>query len=132
MESRISSEHNGMTATLLAALPAVVIILSVLTWITALSHSGFWADDFVNLLHYNKSLGDLSYHQNQGKYVINFFWALGTLAFGLGSVIPFLILNALVFATGVVVWLWAGSATRWSATVKHGGQAACSSPQPRG
>jgi hypothetical protein len=105
-----------MTAVLLLALPAMVIILSILVWVTAVSHSGFWADDFVNLLHYNKSLGNLSYHQNQGKYVINVFWALGTLAFGLGSVVPFLILNTLVFATGVSMWLWVGTEARWGVT----------------
>lgn len=116
MKSRVSCKPKGMTAMLLAALPAMVIILSILAWVTAVSHSGFWADDFVNLLHYNRSLGDLSYHQNQGKYVINFFWALGTLAFGLSSVVPFLILNTLVFATGVGVWLWVGTVARWGAT----------------
>jgi hypothetical protein len=113
MKLHTNSRPKGMTATFLLALPAVVIVLSILVWVTAVSHSGFWADDFVNLLHYNKSLGDLSYHQNQGKYVINVFWALGTLAFGLGSVAPYLVLNTLVFAAGVVVWLWAGTRAKW-------------------
>jgi hypothetical protein len=93
-----------------------VIILSILVWVTAVSRSGFWADDFFNITHYNHSLGDLSYHHNQGKYVINVFWALGTLTFGLGSVVPFLILNMLAFATGVVVWLRTGTRARWGIT----------------
>jgi hypothetical protein len=116
MKPHISPGPKGTTAALLLVLPALVIILNMLVWVTAVWHSGFWADDFFNILHYNKSLGDLSYHQNQGKYVINVFWALGTLAFGAGSVAPFLILNTLVFATGVSVWLWSGTGTRWGAT----------------
>jgi hypothetical protein len=105
-----------MRAVLLVALPALVVTLSILVWVTAVSRSGFWADDFFNMLHYNRSLGDLSYHANQGKYVINVFWALGTLAFGLSSVVPYLILNSLVFAIGVVIWLWAGTRARWGTT----------------
>ncbi len=86
-----------------------------MVWVTALSRSGFWADDFLNVTRYARSLGDLSYSRNQGKYVINVFWAIGTLAFGAGSAVPFIMLNTLVFVTGVVTWLWVGTRTRWSA-----------------
>jgi hypothetical protein len=116
MKQRISSKPKGTAAVLLLALPVLVITLGALVWGTAVGRSGFWADDFFNILHYNGSLGDLSYHHNQGKYVINVFWALGTLAFGLSSVVPFLILNTLVFAMGVVLWLWIGTRTRWGTT----------------
>ena len=116
MKKNTSFRPQGVTAMLLLALPALVIILCIMVWVAAVSHSGFWADDFFNITHYNRSLGDLSYHDNQGKYVINAFWALGTLAFGLGSVVPFLLLNTLVFTVGVVMWLWIGSRARWGIT----------------
>jgi hypothetical protein len=92
----------------------VAIVLSVIVWITAVSHSGFWADDFLNITHFAHSLGNLSdNHINAGKYVINIFWAVGTDAFGAGSVVPFLLLNAVVFVAGLVMWLSAGMNTRW-------------------
>jgi hypothetical protein len=99
----------------IVALPLLVIVLSLMMWVTALSRSGFWADDFLNVTHFARSFGDLSNdHINDGHYVINVFWAIGTYAFGAGSVIPFLLLNALVFVGGLFVWLWAGIETRWS------------------
>jgi hypothetical protein len=98
-------------------LPLLAILLSFMVWVTAISRSGFWADDFLNVTHFSRSLGDLSDdHINLGKYTINVFWAVGTLAFGAGSVVPFLLLNTFVFATGLVVWLWVGARTRWSPT----------------
>lgn len=101
---------------LILALPCAVIALNVMVWITGLSRSGFWADDFLNLTHFSHSLGHLSdNHINTGKYVINVYWAVGTEAFGAGSVVPFLLLNSLVFASGVALWLWAGTGKRWSA-----------------
>jgi hypothetical protein len=78
------------------------------------SRSGFWADDFLNVIHFNRTLGDISdNHINTGKYVINIFWATGTEAFGTGSVAPFLMLNMLVFAAGLVMWLRAGIGWVW-------------------
>ena len=98
----------------LIALPFVVILLSLMAWVTAVSRSGFWADDFQNVTHFYRSLGDLSNdHINTGKYLANIFWAIGTEAFGAGSVLPFLLLNSLVFATGVVMWLTVGTPKRW-------------------
>jgi hypothetical protein len=95
-------------------LPLLAIALSVLVWISSVSRTGFWADDFINLTHYSRSLGDLSDETlNKGKYVINVFWALGTDAFGNGSAIPFLLLTTAIFATGLIVWLRVGSASRW-------------------
>ncbi len=106
---------RGLRWALLAALPATVISLSVIVWITAVSRSGFWADDFLNMTQYARTLGDLSNdHVNTGKYIANVFWAVGTIAFGSGSVVPFLLLNSLVFAAGVVVWLRVGARTAWS------------------
>jgi hypothetical protein len=96
-------------------LPCAVIVLNLLVWVTAVSRSGFWADDFLNVTHFAHSLGDLSDdHINAGKYIINIFWAVGTEAFGDGSVVPFLLLNSLVFATGLVIWLRSGIKTNWS------------------
>jgi hypothetical protein len=106
--------YNGLVA-LRVALPLLVIALSLMVWVTALSRSSFWADDFLWVTHFNRSLGDVSnYHFNIGKYIINVFWALGTEAFGDGSAIPFLILNSLIFAGGVILWLWVGVGKRWS------------------
>jgi hypothetical protein len=100
---------------LLLALPCAVIALSLMVWVTALSRSSFWADDFLWVTHFDRSLGDLSnYHFNVGKYIINVFWALGTDAFGNGSALPFLMLNSLVFAGGVILWLWVGVRKRWT------------------
>jgi hypothetical protein len=114
MEHDAGSLIRSPRTTLLLALPVLVILLSLMAWLTAVSRSGFWADDFLNVTHFARSLGDLSDdHINLGKYTINIFWAVGTLAFGAGSVIPFLLLNTLVFAIGVVLWLWAGTRTRW-------------------
>jgi hypothetical protein len=78
------------------------------------SRSGFWADDFLNVTHFARSLGDLSNdHINDGHYIINVFWAVGTQAFGSGSVVPFLLLNSAVFAAGLFLWLRVGIAARW-------------------
>lgn len=98
------------------ALPCAVLLLSIAVWVTAVSRSAFWADDFLNVTHFAQSLGSLSNdHINDGHYIINVFWGLGTLAFGAGSALPFLMLNTLVFASGLVVWLRLGIKTRWSA-----------------
>ena len=101
---------------LILALPCAAIVLNAVVWITGLLRSGFWADDFLNLTHFSHSLGHLSDdHINTGKYVINVFWAIGTEAFGAGSVVPFLLLNSLVLASGVTIWLRAGTGRHWSA-----------------
>jgi hypothetical protein len=101
---------------MLLTLPLLAVSLNLMVWVTAVSRSGFWADDFLNLTSFNRTFGELSNdHINKGKYVINAFWALGTDAFGLGSVVPYLLLNSLVFGTGLVLWLWVGSRRRWSA-----------------
>jgi hypothetical protein len=113
-ERSLSSQSTTRIA--LAALPVAVLVLNFMVWITAVSRSGFWADDFLNVTRYARSLGDLSNDRmNQGKYVANLFWAIGTEAFGNGSVVPFLLLNAVVFAGGVVIWLRAGINANWSA-----------------
>jgi hypothetical protein len=114
MTCRTGRSHRNVGTGLLLALPCAVIVLSVIVWITSVSRSGFWADDFLNATRYARTLGSLSnYHINGGKYLINMFWALGTEAFGNGSVVPFLMLNSLVFAAGLVTWLWVGTKTRW-------------------
>lgn len=109
-----AASRSTLGLVLLVCLPAAVILLNGIAWVTALSRSGFWADDFLNLTHFSHSLGNLSdNHINEGKYIINIFWAIGTLAFGAGSVVPFLLVNALVFAAGLFLWLHAGSRARW-------------------
>lgn len=98
----------------LSILPLITVLLSLMVWIAAVSHSGFWADDFLNVTHFARSLGNLSDDRiNDGHYIINVFWAVGTLAFGSGSVVPFLMLNTLVFVVGIVTWLWVGVKARW-------------------
>lgn len=117
LRPEIGSSTGKSRWMLLVCLPFLAILLSFMVWVTAVSRSGFWADDFLNVTHFSQSLGDLSDdHINLGKYTINIFWAVGTLAFGAGSVIPFLLLNAFIFASGLVMWLWAGIATRWNST----------------
>jgi hypothetical protein len=114
---KVGSSIGKSREILLIALPLLAILLSFMVWVTAVSRSGFWADDFLNVTHFSRSLGDLSDdHINLGKYTINVFWAVGTLAFGAGSAIPFLLLNTFVFATGLVLWLWAGVRTRWGSS----------------
>ncbi len=109
-----NSRPSTQTA-LLLVVPCVIVVLNVFVWITAVSRSGFWADDFLNVTHFAHSLGDLSDdHINTGKYIINIFWAIGTEAFGNGSVVPFLLLNSLVFSMGLVIWLRSGIKTNWS------------------
>lgn len=108
------AKHPVTTA--LLTLPFVVLSVNVMVWATAVSRSGFWADDFLNVTRYANSLGNLADDRmNQGKYAANLFWALGTEAFGNGSVIPFLLLNGLVLTGGLVIWLRAGIGSRWSA-----------------
>lgn len=97
-------------------LPVLAIVLSLVAWATAVSRSGFWADDFLNITHFYHSLGDLAdTHINAGRYVTNVFFAIGTYAFGVGSVVPYLVLDALIFGAGVAIWLRAGSTARWRA-----------------
>ena len=110
-----SAQRSKSALILLISLPALAILLNLLVWIVAVSRSGFWADDFLNVTRYAHSLGDLLNDRlNTGKYTLNFFWALGTVAFGAGSAIPFVILNTLVFAAGLVIWLRVGTKARWS------------------
>jgi hypothetical protein len=116
VEHGARSSIRSVGAVVALAPPALVILLSLIVWVIAVSRSGFWADDFLNLTHFARSLGDLSNdHINTGKYVINVFWAIGTYAFGSGSVAPFLILNTLVFGAGVVMWLRGGTKGAWRA-----------------
>ena len=116
--SRPLSGARTSQAGLLVVLPVLAIVLNLFVWLTAVSRSGFWADDFLNLTHFSRSLGHLSDdHINTGKYVINVFWAVGTEAFGNGSVVPFLLLNSLVFGSGVFLWLWVGRLGHWSGVV---------------
>jgi hypothetical protein len=99
------------------ALPLLVIALSAITWVVALSRSGFWADDFLLITTYSRSLGTLTdVATNGAKYTGNLFWAVATTAFGDGSAIPFLVLNTLIFVAGVTLWLRFGLAARWSRT----------------
>lgn len=108
-------QHFNIETGLLLALPCAVIVLNFIVWIVGVSRSGFWADDFLNITQYSRTLGNLSnYHINTGKYIGNIFWALGTETFGTGSVVPFLLLNSLVFVTGLVIWLQVGTHRRWS------------------
>src|ERR1700747_1108597 len=98
----IEQPHTGRPrAVLVALLPVLILCVSALLAIVAISRSGFWADDFLNLTHFDRSLGQLSNdHINTGKYIINLFWGLGTEAFGTGSVVPFLLANCLVLPLG--------------------------------
>lgn len=99
------------------ALPLLVIVLNAITWVVALSRSGFWADDFLLITTYSRSLGNLTDATIYGgKYTANLFWAVATTAFGDGSDIPFLVLNTLIFVAGTTVWLRFGLQARWSHT----------------
>lgn len=114
MDHYLGLPIRSLRTILFLALPFLVILLSFMVWVTAVSRSGFWADDFLNVTHFARSLGDLSNDRiNEGKYIINVFWAVGTQAFGPGSVVPFLMLNTLVFAAGLTIWLGVGIKIRW-------------------
>jgi hypothetical protein len=121
MEARIVQRDTGLAASrsafvLLVAIPFGVVAVMGIVWAVAASRSGFWADDFLNLTYFARSLGNLANeHVNTGKYVINVFWAFGTEAFGNGSVVPFLLTASLVFAAGTVIWLAVGTKRHWSA-----------------
>ena len=100
------AQRSKSASVALIAFPGLAILLNLLVWIVAVSRSGFWADDFLNVTRYAHSLGDLLNDRlNTGKYTLNLFWDLGTVAFGAGSAVPFVILNTLVFAAGLVIWL---------------------------
>jgi hypothetical protein len=91
------------------------ILLGLVAWIVGVSRSGFWADDYLDLTHFHASLGNLSDSRiNTGKYIINVFWAVGTAVFGRGSVVPFLLLDSVVLAAGLVIWLRVGVRAHWS------------------
>lgn len=95
---------------MVGAVPLVVFAISLRAIVLAISRSGFWADDFLYLTHFNHSLGSLTNdHVNVGKYVSNLFWGLGTTVFGRSSVAPYLVANAAVLATGVGLWLRAAT-----------------------
>ena len=114
-EAAVERKSYDVRTGLLLVPPCAVIVLSCMVWVTALSQSGFWADDFLWVTHFARSLGDVTdYHFNIGKYTINVFWALGTEVFGDGSVLPFLLMNMLVFAVGLITWLQVGVRRQWN------------------
>jgi hypothetical protein len=97
--------------------PTIAIGLSAIAWVTSLSRSSFWADDFLNVTHFFHTFGSLSDDQtNKGKYVINLFWAIGTYAFGQGSDVPFLLLNSMILLAGLTLYLRAREGSGWTAT----------------
>lgn len=97
--------------------PIAVIVVVILGWLSALMRAGFWADDFTNLTLYGGGVGDLSdTARNDGKYTINFFWWLGSVAFGNSVALPFLLVVGLTTMTGVALWLRSGIGRHWSGT----------------
>lgn len=102
------------TRTLLILPSFVVLALVAAAWFSGLLRADFWADDFTNLSLYNHSVGDLTNTaRNDGKYTINVFWWLGTVAFGTGSALPFIMVVSAVTVIGVVLWLRAGVPESW-------------------
>lgn len=109
---RVTRPASGVSLLMLPAL--VVLALLVAAWVSGVSNAGFWADDFTNMTLYGHSVGDLTdTARNDGKYTINVAWWLGTVAFGTGSALPYLLMVSLVSVLGVWLWLRSGVPVRW-------------------
>lgn len=91
----------------------LVLGLSLLANLTGIFTAGFFADDFTNLVRFNRSWGDLSPMVNDGKFTMNLMWALGTLAFGASTPIPYLIAVTLLYWLGMVIFALSGQVLGW-------------------
>lgn len=95
--------------------PGVVVFLSATVWIGALLRSNFFADDFYQLATYSGFNNLFNVHLDQGQFAVNIFWTVGTMAFGYGSAVPYLLLNSSILFGGLGMWL-IGCRNRWPAT----------------
>jgi hypothetical protein len=93
-------------------LPKIITLLGFLTLITSLVSSSFFADDFTNMVKYNRNFGSVS--ESDGKLVINVFWFLGTTFFGTASPLPFLLMNIAVFVFSFILLHQAFVLSRWN------------------
>jgi hypothetical protein len=100
---------------LVSVLPGVVLFLSASVWLAALLRSNFFADDFYQLATYSGFNNLFNLHLDQGQFAVNIFWTLGTVAFGYGSAVPYLLLNSAILFGGLAMWLFACRG-RWPAT----------------
>ncbi|MDM8084697.1 hypothetical protein QUV83_07980 [Cellulomonas cellasea] len=110
----VKDRHDALVRKIALVPPMLVLLVTFAAWVAAVGRAGFWADDYVNLALYNQTLGDLSNVQrNDGKYTINVFWWWGTVMFGTGNPVPFVLTVSAVTVMGVWLWLRAGSQFAW-------------------
>jgi hypothetical protein len=105
---------TGARRAIALTLPCLVLLLSILAWIGGLLQSSFWADDFQNLVFFHGFHNFFNMDFGQGQFSGNLFWTLGTMAFGSGSDVPYLLLNSSILAAGLAMWTLACNSTRWS------------------
>lgn len=99
------------TFTLLSTLAFGISVLGILVWITSMIKADFWADDFSNLTKYGRTFGPIL--ETDGKLIINLYWFVGSYFFGPGSVIPYLLLNSLVFVGSIFILTKVGISRGW-------------------
>ncbi len=84
----------------------IVILLSSISLIDAIGNNHFWADDFGNIAAFNQSLGsfnDLSV--NSGRFILNLFFFIMGMSFGVGSSFPYLISASVISGVGIFLIL---------------------------
>jgi len=99
------------------ALPSMVLLLSFLDFLGGLLRSGFWADDFLSLTFYSSSSNFFNLSVDLGKFATNVFWKFGTMAFGSGSAVPYLLLNTAIFVSGLAMWIFACRGKYWPGSI---------------
>lgn len=111
----ISDARSKASSFVVGVLPGVVLFLSATVWMAALLRSNFFADDFYLLANYSGFNNLFNVHLDEGQFAVNIFWILGTIAFGYGSAVPYLLLNSSILFGGLGMWLVA-CRKRWPAT----------------
>jgi len=99
------------TFNLLTPLAFGISVLGIFVWITSMTQADFWADDFSNLTKYGRTFGPI--FETDGKLIINLYWFVGSYFFGAGSVIPYLLLNFLVFVGSIFILTKAAISRGW-------------------
>jgi hypothetical protein len=99
------------TSNLLTPLAFGISALGIFVWLASMTKADFWADDFSNLTKYGRTFGPIL--ETDGKLIINLYWFVGSYFFGSGSVIPYLLLNFLVFVGSIFILTKAAISRGW-------------------